>query len=400
MGWSGSHAGFAKRLEGGPRGTRMLASRLSAALVAVVPLTVTSCSTSSLPTATPAVAPSVALSSATTDVSPDGAPAYALGEFPAFPRGTLARSTSLELQAVLDAAVKGRTFRGITASVIVADRGSWTGAAGSDHGAPLTPGSALPTHSAGKNVVAAEVLRLAEKGELDLSAPAADLLPPELGFFDANGATVRQVLQMRSGIPTLDEESGFYPAEKAATVVKVFKKLPESDVRPGTETEYASTNYVLLGAIIEQVTGQPLSTVLRADVLAHPGLAGLVYTVDGALAADGWGVETTSASLARWGYDLYGGFVLSKPSLRAMTNFKGEWYGLGTMDFSSAYGTSAVGHDGESSVTTCCSNIRLVALPEEGVVISVQANSAGVATADPWAEVEVLTVALRDVVSS
>ncbi len=94
-----------------------------------------------------------------------------------------------------------------------------------------------------------------------------------------------------------------------------------------------------------------------------PASRGSPTRSDDALASDGWGVETTSASLARWGYDLYGGFVLSNASLHEMTDFQGRWYGLGVMDFSADYGTLAMGHDGTSSVTTCCSVIRLVALP-------------------------------------
>jgi hypothetical protein len=46
------------------------------------------------------------------------------------------------------------------------------------------------------------------------------------------------------------------------------------------------------------------------------------------------------------------------------------------MDFSSEYATLAVGHEGSSSAAQCCSLIRLVAMPEEGVVVSVQANTA------------------------
>jgi hypothetical protein len=120
-----------------------------------------------------------------------------------------------------------------------------------------------------------------------------------------------------------------------------------------------------------------------------------VYTVEDALAADGWGVESTPGSLARWGYEPYGGFVLSDASLRGMTDFQDDWYGLGVMNFSSNYGTLAVGHEGESSVTTCCSLIRLVALPEEGIVISVQANTAGVEAYDPYSQVGLLTGSLR-----
>jgi D-alanyl-D-alanine carboxypeptidase len=337
--------------------------------------------------------PSAGTSPGATD---SGAPhAYALGSLPEFPPESLPEPTAAELQARLDAAVEKGRFTGVTAAVIVADQGSWAGAAGSTEGVPLTPDSRLPTHSAGKNIVAAQVLRLAEEGTLGLDDLAADHLPAEMGFFDANGATVRQVLGMRSGIPDLNEYQGdgYYPAEQASTAVKVFRKLPEPRVRPGTRIHYASTNYVLLGTIIERASGRPLFEALRSDVLDHSGLEGFEYTVKDALAADGWGVETTSSSLARWGYELYGGFVLSDASLREMTDFKGKWYGLGVMDFSADYGTFAVGHDGTSSATTCCSAIRLVALPEEGMVIAVQANTESPARS--WQDVVRTTQALR-----
>jgi len=233
---------------------------------------------------------------------------------------------------------------------------------------------------------------------LSLDDLALEHMPPELRFFDANGATIRQVLGMRSGIPGLNEADGYYPAEQAPTAVKVFRKLPEPEVAPGGEPDYASTNYVLLGTIIEHVTGRPLAEVLDVGVLGNPALDGFVYTVEDALASDGWGVQTTPGSLARWGYELYGGSILSDASLREMTDFQGDWYGLGVMDLSSDYGTLAIGHEGESSVTTCCSVIRLVTLPEEGVVISVQANTA--ATDHPYdtynGRVVRLTQVLRD----
>lgn len=338
------------------------------------------------------------------DTGPDAPGIYALGEFPPFPDGPLPGSTAEALQAALDAAVEEGTFTGVTAAVIVADHGSWAGASGSADGIPLTPASSSPTHSAGKTVVAAQVLRLVDDGMLGLDDQASDHLPPELSFFDANGATIRQVLAMRSGIPDLNEftsEGGFYPGERASTAVKVFRKLPEPEVGPGSETGYASTNYVLLGTIIEYATGRPLAEVLRSDVLDSPGLEGLVYTVQDALAADGWGVESTPASLARWGYELHGGFVLSDASLSEMTDFYQDpccdmRYGLGVFDFSASYGTLAVGHEGESSASACCSSIILVALPEEGVVISVQANTAGASTSEPFTQVKILTNVLRD----
>ncbi len=75
-----------------------------------------------------------------------------------------------------------------------------------------------------------------------------------------------------------------------------------------------------------------------------------------ALAADGSLVESNPASLARWGYELYDGSVLSTASLRAMTDFddnEGQFYGLGVFDMSSenafvdeGFGRPAIGHDG------------------------------------------------------
>ena len=346
----------------------------------------------------PSSAPATAPRQASAETGGNTPRTYALGEFPPFPDETLPGSTVEALQAALDATIQDGMFIGVTAAVIVADRGGWTGAAGSADGIPLTSDSRSPTHSSGKTIVAAEVLRLAEKGMLGLDDLASEHLPPELRFFDANGATIRQVLGMRSGIPSLNEAGGYYPAEQASTAVKVFRKLPEPEVAPGGEPEYASTNYVLLGTIIEHVTGHPLAQVLRSDVLGNPALDEFVYTVEDALASDGWGVQATSGALARWGYELYGGFVLSPASLGEMTDFQGDWYGLGAMDLSGDYGTLAVGHEGESSVTTCCSLIRLVALPEEGVVISIQATTA--ATEHPYdsynSQVVRLTRLIRD----
>ena len=345
-------------------------------IVSILAFVAAACSPSSTPASPPR--------EGSADTGSDTPRTYALGEFPPFPDGSLPGSTAEALQATLDSKVEEGTFTGVTAAVIVADSGSWVGAAGSLDGTPLTQDSRSPAHDAGKTVVAAQVLRLVEDGRLGLDDRASEHLPPELSFFDANGATIRQVLAMRSGIPGLNEftpEGSHFPAEQAPTAVKVFRKLPEPKVRPGSKTDYASTNYVLLGTIIEHATGRPLAEVLRSDVLSNPALDGLVYTVEDALAADGYGVESTPGSLARWGYELYGGSVLSDASLREMTDFYQDpccdmRYGLGAWDLSLSHGTLAVGHEGENSVATCCSLIRLVALPEEGVVISVQANTA------------------------
>lgn len=89
--------------------------------------------------------------------------------------------------------------------------------------------------------------------------------------------------------------------------------------------------------------------------------------------------------------------MISETSLREMTDFHGEWYRLGTIDFSESFGAPAVGHYGESSVTTCCSVIKLAALPEEGIVISVQADTGdSISDRDYFRALDALTRTLRD----
>jgi len=322
------------------------------------------------PGARPAPAESTSTVDAGTTPSPQPPPMASLGDFPEFPHGPLAEPVAASLQAVLDGAVEQGTFRGVTASVIVADSGSWSGVSGVDHeDKPLTPDAQLPIASVGKTIIAAQVLRLAEQGKLGLDDPAADHLPRELESFDTNDATVRHLLSMRSGIPDLPPIT-----EPVPTAIEFLKAFTDFRIFPaGSRIEYSNTNFVLLEVIIEVIARRPIEEVLRDDVLNGPGLDPLRQTATGSIDFDGVR-ESDSASLARWGYELYGGFVLSDASLRQMTDFRGDWYGLGAVDFSQGtpvvdgYGIPAIGHGGLGSVDA----IALVAFPQTDVVVAVQ----------------------------
>ena len=347
-------------------------SSASRAVMAAMAVLIVGCSPS--PEARPRPAePTSEVAAGMTAPSPPPSPTVTLGEFPEFPKGPLPESVAASLQAVLGDAVEQGTFLGVTAAVIVADSGSWSGATGVDlEGDPLTPDARLQIASVGKTVTAAQVLRLVEEGRLGLDDPAADHLPPEIASFDANGATIRDVLGMRSGFLDpgygVSVDAGSTPAELLERAGRAFPA--------GSEIAYANINYILLGAIIEHVTGRTLWETLRSDVLDHPALDGLVYGVKDALAADGWKIESDPATLARWGYELYGGFVLSDASLGQMTDFRGNWYGLGAIDFSQGtpaivggYGIPAIGHGGVGPPIA----VMLVAFPQAGVVVAVQA---------------------------
>ena len=137
----------------------------------------------------------------------------------------------------------------------------------------------------------------------------------------------------------------------------------------GQEWEYIGTNYLLLGLIIEQVTGRPLAEVLRSGVLDGEGYERLIYQPDepptepmamplGASAdtfdekggylpslanatmftSEG-NMASDSLSLARWFRALCAGQVVSPASVDEMTDFeKRPEYGLGIWDRRGEYG--------------------------------------------------------------
>jgi uncharacterized protein YbbC (DUF1343 family)/CubicO group peptidase (beta-lactamase class C family) len=98
------------------------------------------------------------------------------------------------------------------------------------------------------------VMQLVERGEVRLSDPVAKYLPE----FAANGKediTVRELLTHFSGLaPDLDLKS---PWEGKATAYRMaFGEAPEDP--PGSRFTYSDINFIVLGALIEQVSGEPL----------------------------------------------------------------------------------------------------------------------------------------------
>lgn len=304
-----------------------------------------------------------------------------LGEFPAYPDRRLPTHVAAALQAALDEAVAEETVRGVTAAVIAIGAGTWSGAAGVDvRGRALAADSVLPTSSVGKTVVAAQILQLVEQGWLGLDDPAIGHAPPGLSPADLNGATIRDLLGMRSGFtdpPNLDA------LDARGDLVELVAAI-ERFARPDEVVAYASVNYYLLGMIIEQVTGQRFPRAVRAGVL-YPSDS------DWQIERVGLDLATDAATLARWGYELYGGSVIGAASLREMTNFRGEFYGLGAIDFTHpdaeyGYNVASVGHGGLGESHT----VRLVVFPETGVIVAVQANANG------FSQIHTIVESLRD----
>lgn len=116
-----------------------------------------------------------------------------------------------------------------------------------------------------KPVTAAMVLKLEAEGLLKLDDPLSKYLPE---FPGAGGITLYQLLTHTAGIADFTEDAS-YPAHKtrphstAEMVAWIASLQPATRFAPGAGWAYSNSGYVLLGAVIEKVTGQSLDEAYR-----------------------------------------------------------------------------------------------------------------------------------------
>ena len=332
------------------------------------------------------------------------APPFPTEAFADISEDPVSEEEAARFQAILDdMAFNGA---GMSATVMTAN-GTWSGATGSADGVhDVQVDSQFGIASVTKSVIAAQVMQLVEAGELSLDAPATDYLPADLDF-DTNGATIRQLLDMYSGLP--DWYSDEMEARVAThrrhdwTTDEVLALVGPDRVPAGESFEYADTNYTLLGLVIEHVSGRPLVDVLRRGVLRVDGTERLVYQPDEAptqpmampdgesraalkkgggylpslsdasSAGAAGAIASDSPSLARWWRAFCAGELVSLDSLTEMSTFVGgpDGYGLGLFNVADPYAI-AVGHAGSNFGHVSWAGC----VPDAGAVIVVLSNHA------------------------
>lgn len=315
------------------------------------------------------------------------------GAFAAITDDPVPGELAAELQFVLERLAGGA---GVSATVMSA-RGTWSGATGEADGVrDVTIDTQFSIASTTKSVAAAQVMQLVEAGKLGLDDLAAEHLPPDLDF-DTNGATIRDLLGHRSGIPDYVEAVGpKFQAEPLRfwTPAELLAEVPADRTPAGEAFAYGNVNYVLLGLVVEDVTGRPFAEVLRDGVLGIDGVDRLIYQPDEvptepvavengqsadwfksvggflpsyALTSDGpaAAMASDSISLGRWWRALCAGEIVSPATLTAMLPTAGYGLGLYLLDR-----PGTVGHGGEDlggvSLAGC--------VPDDGVVFAVLVN--------------------------
>ena len=132
------------------------------------------------------------------------------------------------------------------------------------------------TASAGKFFVAVGIMQLIEAGRLSLDSCLGDLLDFDLHQIDRK-VTLRQLLNHTSGIPDYFDESTMseysdlwvdfpnYKIRKSRDLLPLFIEKPMM-YQAGEKFQYNNSGYVILGLIIESVTGQLFDEYLTEKV--------------------------------------------------------------------------------------------------------------------------------------
>jgi D-alanyl-D-alanine carboxypeptidase len=229
-----------------------------------------------------------------------------------------------------------------------------------DDGAPVEPDTLFAVGSVTKQFTCACILLLAEDGKLSVDDPVAKYYPK---LTSADLVTLYDLMTHTSGY------TDYYPLDFVDR--RLEKPIAEDDLlaryagikldfEPGARWSYSNTGYVLLGRVIEKVSGKPFGQFLKERILdplgmVHSGIApgtemgprarGYTAFALGPLEpavpeADGWlsfagNLWSSASDLARWDLALVEGRVLKPASLRLLTlprmlnSFRDAGYGCG-----------------------------------------------------------------------
>lgn len=280
------------------------------------------------------------------------------------------------------------------------------GHASREFGVPNTPDTRYSLGSINKSFTAVAVLQLVEQGEADLDDTVIEHLPGVLPDSVASRVTVRHLLTHTSGLGDFLFTPEMERANRAAyrTIQDYLPMLADDTLafEPGSDWGYSNTGFLVLGALLEAVTGVDYETHVRAHVLKPAGMADTGWPeldrVPGNLAsaytpvsddpADGFvsdrydqvvrgtpagGGFSTLDDLARFGRALLDGRLLQPETVDLMLSPKPELgsdkYGFGVQLFWDGW----VGHTGGGPGTADFFAFHV----ETGDVIVVLANQLG-----------------------
>jgi D-alanyl-D-alanine carboxypeptidase len=327
-----------------------------------------------------------------------------------------------KLQTKLDEWHKAGKFPGATLGVCLADGkcfGLATGFSDLEAKTPMKPADLMLAGSVGKTFAAVVALQLVKEGKINLDDKIEKYLGKELWFNrlpNAKDITVRQVMNHSSGLVRYEFNPKFIKDLNAAPD-KVWK--PEellsylfdtkANFEAGKDWDYSDTNYIVLGMIVEKVTGKkyydlvtkrilkPLKfkrtfpqdkRVLKGLIQGYAGegneftgkdkvLENGKFIINPQFEWTGGGMVSNSEDLARWAKLMYEGKAFDATLVPEMLNGvtaklgRESKYGLGVIIRKSQTGVLTYGHSGFFPGYLS----EMMYFPEHKISVAIQVNT-------------------------
>jgi D-alanyl-D-alanine carboxypeptidase len=309
-------------------------------------------------------------------------------------------------------------------------------------GTPMRPHDRMLAGSVGKTFVAAVALQLVEEGRLELDRPISTWLGAEPWFGNlpnARNITVRMLMNHTSGLVRYEFNDAFVrdlnanpgrrwtPGERVAYLLGTRPPF-----EAGHGWEYSDTNYIVLGAIIERITGRTLEEeverrvlepdrlreVMASDTVVLPGVVqgyagpdnpfgrqptmirGGRFIVNPQFEWAGGGYATSAPDLARWARLLWSGRAFGRRLLTEALDAvpapmlgNGTRYGLGVIVRDEPLGPS-YGHSG--FFPGYLTDVRYYPRQDFAVALQVNTSTRGALTRPLGAMVEDLARIVAD----
>ncbi|MDB5285573.1 MAG: hypothetical protein JWR05_522 [Mucilaginibacter sp.] len=254
--------------------------------------------------------------------------------------------------------------------------------------------------SISKMFTATMIFQLIDEDKLSFETPLASYFPQ---LPNAGKITIGEMLDHRSGLHNFTNDSLYttYMAvpKSEAEMIAIFAKQ-KPDFEPDAKAQYSNTNFVLLGYIIEKLTGKTYAEELKKRVTSKIGLADTYYgtkanpakneaysynysgqwtqipETDMSIPGGAGAVVSTPTDLIKFINALFAGKLISRASLELMKTMKDN-YGMAmfTIPF---YDKKGFGHtggiDGFSSL--------LIYLPEDKLAVAYISNGVRYSTND------------------
>jgi CubicO group peptidase (beta-lactamase class C family) len=230
------------------------------------------------------------------------------------------------------------------------------GMADVENDVPNTPETRFRLGSLTKQFTAASILLLQERGKLSVQDSICKYVAPCPEAWQP--VTIHHLLSHTGGVPDFTGFPDYARTKREPTTVEAtigrFRSLP-LDFKPGEDWKYSNSGYVLLGHVVEKVSGKSYESFLRENIFEplkmtstgydHPdqiikrrargyaagpdgGVINASY-LDMSIPFSAGGLYSTVGDLYLWDQALYGEKILKKSSLDAMFTAVRSGYGYG-----------------------------------------------------------------------